>query len=50
MLLMNTDKNFCKHSCLEEDFPFFFKIYLFYVCEYSVVVQVVVSLHVVVGN
>jgi hypothetical protein len=29
---------------------FFFKIYLFYVCEYTVAVQMVVSLHVVVGN
>jgi hypothetical protein len=29
---------------------FFFKIYLFYVYEYTVTVQMVVSLHVVVGN
>jgi len=32
---------------------FFFKIrfiYLFYVCEYTIPVQMVVSLHVVVGN
>jgi hypothetical protein len=28
----------------------FFKIYLFYVYEYTVAVQMVVSLHVVVGN
>lgn len=28
----------------------FFKINLFYVCEYTVAVQMVVSLHVVVGN
>jgi hypothetical protein len=32
-------------------FLFFFKIYfLFYVCEYTVAVQIVVNLHVVVGN
>ena len=32
-------------------FFFFFKIYfLFYVCEYTVAVQIVVNLHVVVGN
>jgi hypothetical protein len=29
---------------------FFFKIYLFYVYEYTVAVQMVVSLHLVVGN
>jgi hypothetical protein len=29
---------------------FFFKDYFFYVCEYTVFVQMVVSLHVVVGN
>jgi hypothetical protein len=26
------------------------KIYLFYVCEYTVAVQMVVSLHMIVGN
>jgi hypothetical protein len=31
-------------------FFLFLKIYLFYVCEYSIAVQMVVSLHVVVGN
>jgi hypothetical protein len=30
-------------------FPLFLKIYLFYVCEHTVAVQMVVSLHVVVG-
>jgi hypothetical protein len=29
---------------------FFLNIYLFYVCEYTVAVQMFVSLHVVVGN
>ena len=28
----------------------FFKIYLYYVCEYTVTVQMVVSLHMVFGN
>jgi hypothetical protein len=28
----------------------FLRTYLFYVCEYTVAVQMVVSLHVVVGN
>jgi hypothetical protein len=31
-------------------FFFFFKVYIFYVYEYTVAVQMVVSLHMVVGN
>lgn len=42
---------FCFHLPLSQVFPFIFKIYFyFYVCEYSVAVHRVVSLHVVVGS
>jgi hypothetical protein len=42
------DVSFCVFS--DPFYYYFLKIYLFYVCEYTIAVQMVVSLYVVVGH